>query len=234
MYLLTFAVRIKRQKVRTAGILIIENSSLYVSVMPFVSSFVGVSSLFSFFKRATSVVVIRKTAPQKNRKSGGERNKQTNHIITNTSLSIENAVSLQKYKSNNQNWIKTLLIDPPRNNQEKQSTNTWLHAVADTAFPSVTVFARDPRQHSRSKAGHCPGVLCIINHSERVGGESNRNKNVEGSQISSPNENVEGSQIQSPKADQGGKTTLNSYRKGKKLLRKESFTSLQLIYCMFM
>lgn len=71
MYLLTFAVRIKRQKVRTAGILIIENSSLYVSVMPFVSSFVGISSLFSFFKKATSVVVIKKTAPQKNRKSGG-------------------------------------------------------------------------------------------------------------------------------------------------------------------
>lgn len=41
---------------RTAGILIIEKSSLYVSVMPFVSSFVGVSSLFSFFRRATSVV----------------------------------------------------------------------------------------------------------------------------------------------------------------------------------
>lgn len=69
MYFLTFAVRIKRQNVKTAGILIIEKSSLYVSVMPFVSSFVGVNSLFSFFKRATSVVVIKKTAPQKNRKS---------------------------------------------------------------------------------------------------------------------------------------------------------------------
>lgn len=72
MYLLTFEVRIKRQKVRTAGILIIENSSLYVSVMPFVSSFAGISSWFSFFKKATNVVVTRKTAPQKNRKSGRE------------------------------------------------------------------------------------------------------------------------------------------------------------------
>lgn len=65
-------MRIKIQKVRTAGILIIENSSLYVSVMPFVSSFAGISSWFSFFKKATNVVVIRKTAPQKNRKSGGK------------------------------------------------------------------------------------------------------------------------------------------------------------------
>lgn len=60
---------------RTAGILIIEKSSLYVSVMPFVSSFVGVNSLFSFFRRATSVVVTKKTAPQKNRKSGIKKKK---------------------------------------------------------------------------------------------------------------------------------------------------------------
>lgn len=68
-HLLTFAVKIRAQNVRTDGILMIEKSSLYVSVMPFVSSLDGFTSLFSFFKSATKVVVIKKMAPQKNRKS---------------------------------------------------------------------------------------------------------------------------------------------------------------------
>lgn len=63
-HVLTFAVKIRAQNVRTAGIFTIEKSSLYVSMMPFVSSFDGCRSLSSFFKSATKVVVIKKTAPQ--------------------------------------------------------------------------------------------------------------------------------------------------------------------------
>lgn len=40
-----------------------------MSVIPCVSSFTTDASLVSFFRRATNVVVIKNTVPQKNRKS---------------------------------------------------------------------------------------------------------------------------------------------------------------------
>lgn len=70
---LTFAVRIMRQNLRTAGILIILASRPYASVTLSVSSLLALPAAFSFFIRATKVVVTKNTVPQKNKKSGDKR-----------------------------------------------------------------------------------------------------------------------------------------------------------------
>lgn len=79
----TLAVRSRIQKVKTVGIFTMEKSSLYVSHTSFVSStsfFFPLLGSRSLLKRPTSVVEIKKTIPQKNKKSGGNNRKRECHL----------------------------------------------------------------------------------------------------------------------------------------------------------